>query len=43
MEDKDTFDVKISSQTQDKFVGHRNGLEYPNFPKGHGLAISIGI
>jgi hypothetical protein len=44
MEDKDYFDVKISHQTQDKFVGYRNGkYEDLNLPKGYGLAMSVSV
>jgi hypothetical protein len=44
MEDKDYFDVKISHQSQDKFVGYKNGKwEDLNLPKGHGLAMSITV
>lgn len=44
MEDKDYFDVRISHQTQDKFVGYRNGkYEDLNLPKGYGLAMSVSV
>lgn len=44
IQDKDYFDVKITHQSGDKFIGFRNGkYEDLNLPKGYGLAISVSV
>ncbi len=44
IQDKDYFDVKITHQTGDKFVGFRNGkYEDLDLPKGYGLDISASV